>query len=185
AFFLTTMAALAGAGATPATPDDTLLLLGARTRAYDATARNDARGLQSALTAFEGLAGRGQPGAWASYYAAFTAWNLAASHLQAGDKAAALEDADTAVRHARRAVALDAGSAECQNMLANAMIGHAVIAGQYDAHAEEIAAVRRKALALGPRNPRVGLMEDGVIFNVPPERGGDKQKGIARWLEAM
>jgi hypothetical protein len=29
------------------------------------------------------------------------------------------------------------------------------------------------------------MMHAGMIFNIPPERGGDQRKGIERWLEAM
>lgn len=71
-------------------------------------------------------------------------------------------------------------------MLANALIALAVTdSSQFQALATELAGVRRKALELGPRNPRVVMMDAGMIFNIPPERGGDQQKGIARWREAM
>lgn len=180
--------ALAGAALlwTPGTPDSTTLLIAARARAYDATARNDAAGLQRALAAFETLAAQDNPGPWPSYYASWSAWNLAASYLQANDPPAAKAALETAVRHARRAVALDAGSAECQNMLANAMIGLAVTdRTQFQTLAAELTGVRAKALELGPRNPRVVMMHAGMIFNIPPENGGDQRKGIARWLEAI
>src|SRR4029079_2139901 len=38
---------------------------------------------------------------------------------------------------------------------------------------------------LGPHNPRAVMMEAGMIFNIPPERGGSQEKGIARFIEAL
>jgi hypothetical protein len=71
-------------------------------------------------------------------------------------------------------------------MLANALIAAAVIdPNQFQARATELAPVRKRALELGPRNPRVVMMDAGMIFNIPPERGGSQERGIARWLEAI
>jgi hypothetical protein len=160
-------------------------LIAARTRAYDANVRNDAAGLAHALAVFERLAATDKTGPWPAYYAAWTAWSLGGSHVQAGNQAAAKASLETAVRYARIAVTRDAG-AECQAMLANALIGLAVTdASQFQALATELAPVRKKALELGPRNPRVVMMHAGMIFNIPPDRGGDQRKGIERWLEAM
>src|SRR4029078_1256842 len=76
--------------------------------------------------------------------------------------------------------------AEFQTMVANAMIGQAVIdSARFQALVPEIAAARKKAIELGPRNPRAVMMEAGMIFNIPPERGGSQDKGIARFLEAL
>ena len=165
--------------------DATSVLIAARTRAYDANVRNDAAGLAHALAAFERLADADKTGPWPAYYAAWTAWSLAGSQVQAGEQTAAKASLEKAVRHARIAVSRDPG-AECQAMLANALIGLAVTdATQFQALATELAPVRQKALELGPRNPRVVMMHAGMIFNIPPERGGDQRKGIERWLEAM
>ena len=49
----------------------------------------------------------------------------------------------------------------------------------------ELQEARRRALQLGPENPRVVLMDAGAIFNSPPESGGSRERGIARWMEAI
>jgi hypothetical protein len=166
--------------------DPTSALIAARTRAYDANVRNDAKALAAALDTFAALAREETRAPWPDYYASWTAWSLAASHLQAGDQPAAKRVLEASVRHARRAAALEPASAETHNMLANAMIALAVTdSTQFQALATELVGVRRKALELGPRNPRVVMMDAGMIFNVPKERGGDMQKGIARWLHAL
>jgi tetratricopeptide (TPR) repeat protein len=124
--------------------------------------------------------------AHASYYASWTAWALGAAHFQAGDQAAAKASFETAVRHARRAVSQNRGSAEFHAMLANALIGLAITdRSQFQTLGPELVAARGTSLELAPRNPRVVMLDAGVIFNAPPERGGSREKGIARWLEAI
>ena len=161
-------------------------LLEARTVAYDANIRNDAARLADALAIFERLTADPAVAALAEYYAAWTAWSLAGSHMQAGKQDDAKAAAERAARHARAADAARPNSAEFKAMLANALIAVAVIdPSQFQARAAELAPVRRAALELGPRNPRVVMMHAGMIFNIPPEHGGDREKGIARWLEAI
>jgi tetratricopeptide (TPR) repeat protein len=161
-------------------------LLDARTLAYNANARNDAAGLRRALDTFERLAGDDEAGLLPAYYASWTAWSLAGSHVQAGATDAAKTSVTTAVRYARQIVARQPEAVEFQTMLANAAIGLAVIdSTQFQALVPEIGAARKKALALGPRNPRAVMMDAGMIFNIPPERGGSQEKGIARWIEAL
>jgi hypothetical protein len=53
------------------------------------------------------------------------------------------------------------------------------------AAAQEIAPLRKQALERAPTNPRVVMMDAGMIYNNPPERGGSKERGLARWLEAI
>ncbi len=157
----------------------------ARDRAYTANARNDTGALARALATFEGLSA-GDKDVLAVYYASWTAWSLAGSQIQAGNADAAKASAGTAVRYARLGLSLRPDSAEFQAMAANALIGLAVIDGTtFQALLPDIAAARAKAVELGPRNPRVVMMDAGMIFNIPPERGGSQEKGIARFLEAL
>ena len=161
-------------------------LVEARELAYNANARNDAAGMKRALAAFERLSADDSASALAAYYASWTAWSLAGSHFQARDMEAAKAAIAVAVRHARRGLSLRPDDVEFQTMAANAMIGQAVIDSEkFQALVPEIAAARKKALELGPRNPRAVMMEAGMIFNIPPERGGSQEKGIARFVEAL
>ena len=51
--------------------------------------------------------------------------------------------------------------------------------------AKEIAPLRARVLERAPDNPRVVMMDAGMIFNNPPERGGSRERGLARYLEAL
>ena len=170
----------------PAAQTPRAAMVEAREMAYNANARNDTDGMKRALAAFERVSADDPSSALAAYYASWTAWSLAGSHFQARDMDAAKAAIAAAVGHARRGLALRPGDAEFQTMAANAMIGQAVIdSARFQALVPEIAAARKKALELGPRNPRAVMMEAGMIFNIPPERGGSQEKGIARFIEAL
>jgi tetratricopeptide (TPR) repeat protein len=171
---------------TTAATDSRAQLLNARTVAYDANVRNDTARLGEALAIFERLTSHSAITPLAEYYAAWTAWALAGSQMQAGKQDAAKAAAERAARHARSAAAARPDSAEFKAMLANTLIALAVIdPSQFQARAEELTPVRIAALELGPRNPRVVMMHAGMIFNIPADRGGSQEKGLARWLEAI
>jgi hypothetical protein len=162
------------------------VLLEARDLAYDANYRNDQAGLRAAIAALEPLTASPGEGAHASYYLSWAYWALAGSQVQARDTAGALESGKRAVAHARAAVAARAGDADFHAALANALIVVAILdPPQFRAVATELAGVRRRALELGPDNPRVVMMDAGMIFNNPPERGGGRERGLARWQEAL
>jgi hypothetical protein len=44
----------------------------------------------------------------------------------------------------------------------------------------EAQALRARALDIAPDNPRGLMMDAGLLFNAPPERGGSREKGLAR-----
>jgi hypothetical protein len=161
-------------------------LIDARTRAYEATVHNDAAALASALQSLEALTSDPAVGVFASYYASWTAWSLSASQVQAKDQTGAASSIETAVRHARRAVAQTPDSPDFQTMLAYALLSAIVQdPSRLEALAPDLRAARQRALTLGPRNPRAVMLDAGMIFYAPPERGGSHEKGIARWLEAI
>src|SRR5262249_52998337 len=125
-------------------------------------------------------------GAYTNYYLWWTYWTLVAAQAQANETAGAIESANRALRYARQAAAARPDDPEFQAALANALIAVAVVGRpQFPAMAQEIAGVRTKALELGPKNPRVVMMDAGMIFNNPPERGGSQERGLARWQEAL
>lgn len=161
-------------------------LIDARTRAYDANFQNDAAGLRRAVADFVALADDPQVGRMALYYAAWTEWGLAASELQAGDVLAAIRAGDRAVFYARRALERDLNDPEVMTMLINALIVVAVLDKErFMEAAKEIAPLRQRVLERAPANPRVVMMDAGMIFNNPPERGGSRERGLARYLEAI
>lgn len=162
------------------------VVIEARNLAYDANYRNDQAGLRSAIAALQTLATSKDEGTYAHYYLSWAYWALAASQVQQKDLPSALESAHRAVEHARAAVAASDNDPEFYTALANALIVVAVLdPSQFHTVAKELRIVRRKALGLGPYNPRTVLMDAGMLFHNPPEVGGGKDKGLARWKEAL
>ena len=167
-----------------ATPSERLIE--ARTRAYDANFQNDAVALRKATTDLVALADDRVVGRMALYYAAWTEWALAASEVQDGNIGAGIQAADRSAFYARRALERDDTDADVMTMLVNALIVIAVLDKErFMAAAQEIAPLRKQALERAPTNPRVVMMDAGMIYNNPPERGGSKERGLARWLEAI
>jgi len=141
---------------------------------------------RAAIAALEPLAKSLEEAAYANYYISWAYWALAGSQFQEKNAAGALESAKRAVAHARTGVAARNTDPEFYSMLANAMISVAIMdPPHFKEVATELSGVRKKALELGPDSPRVVMMDAGMIFNNPPERGGGLEKGLARWLEAV
>jgi tetratricopeptide (TPR) repeat protein len=161
------------------------LLIEARNLAYDGNYRNDQAGLRSAIATLDPLA-KTTEAAYAYYYLSWTYWALAASQVQQQEVRGALESANLAVEHARSGLAARDQDPEFYTALANALIVVAVLdRTRFSEVAPELAAVRRKALQLGPNNPRTVLMDAGMIFNTPPAIGDQRERGLARWQEAL
>jgi hypothetical protein len=90
----------------------------------------------------------------------------------------AIAAAERSVAHSRKALEQDGSDPEVLAMLVNGLIAAALMDPPPRQEViTEFMAVRRKAVALGPENPRVAIMDAGIIFNAPPEFGGDKDKG--------
>lgn len=161
-------------------------LIEARDLAYDANYRNDQAGLRSAIAAMQPLTKAADVGADAHYYLSWTYWALAASQVQEKNMSGGLESGKLALEHARSGVAARGQDAELQTALANALIVVGILdRAQFEPIFAELKDVRAKALALGPANPRVAIMDAGIIFNTPVEAGGNPERGIARWHEAL
>lgn len=159
----------------------------AKQLAYDANYRNDAAGLRDAVRRFERLARDRGLAAAALYYAGWTRWVLAASEVTAGDTAAARATLAAAVRDLERALALRPDDPDTHAVLAWALVAIAALDRftHWGEMSDVVAKHRARALALGPRNPRVMIMDAGMTFYTPPQQGGSQERGIARWLEAL
>jgi hypothetical protein len=161
-------------------------LIEARNLAYDANYRNDQQGLRSAIGILAPLAAAGDVNAYRHYYLSWTYWALANSQLEEPDVPGALESARRAAEYARLGLAQRSDDPEFHVVLVNALI----VIGTVDASAREpmtveFSTARRRALELGPTNPRVVMMDAGVIFYAPAARGGSRERGLARWEEAL
>ncbi len=161
-------------------------LLEARDLAYDANYRNDQAGLRSAIAALQPVTKAANESADAHYYLSWTYWALTASQVQEKDMAGGLESAKLALDHARVGLTSRDKDPEFHTALANALIVVGILdRSQFKQVFAELADVRAKALELGPANPRVVIMDAGIIFNTPVEAGGNPERGIARWQEAL
>jgi tetratricopeptide (TPR) repeat protein len=161
-------------------------LIAARARAYDANFQNDAAGLRAAIAEFETLIDDRTVGRMARYYASWTEWALAMSEMQAGRTPEAIVATERSVAHSRKALEHDGSDPEVLTMLVNGLIAAALMnPPPRQELITEFMDVRRKAVALAPENPRVVIMDAGIIFNAPPDFGGDKDKGLARWKQAL
>lgn len=162
------------------------LVIEARNLAYDANFRNDQTGLRSAIAALQPLVSDADVGAYANYYLSWTYWALAASQVEAKDVPGAIASGTLSAEHARRGLAVRERDPEFLTALVNGLIVVAVLdKAQFQAAAAEIRPVRKKALELGAANPRVVMMDAGMLFNNPPSVGGGQDKGLARWKEAL
>ena len=161
------------------------ILIEARDLAYDANYRNDQAGLRAAIAALEPLVKMPEERPYANYYLSWSFWVLAGSQALEKDASAAQESAALAVEHARAGLAVRQGDPEFHTILANALIATAVLGRtQFTLILAELQSVRRRALDLGPANPRTVLMDAGIIFNSPPDMGGSQERGLARWRDA-
>jgi tetratricopeptide (TPR) repeat protein len=167
-------------------------LLAAKRAAYQANLKNDALGLQAAVEKLDALVMNSELGAYALYYAGWTRWSLAAAQLQANQHDEALASLNRSAEDLKKALALlpenapSLTQAEFQSQLASSLIALAVVDGKRMAELlPEVQKLRKQALELAPANPRVVMMDAGMIFNTPPQYGGSQEKGIERWLEAV
>ena len=166
--------------------DATKQLLDAKKLAYDANFRNNPKGLTSAIATFDALTADKKLASLAFYYAGWSRWSLAASQFQDQKMADALATLDRATADLRKAVELEPDNAEFLSLQAQTMISAASIErSRFAQVGAEISKLRKRSLELAPNNPRVIMMDAGLIFWAPPERGGSKEKGIDRWLEAI
>lgn len=128
-----------------------------------------------------------------AYYQAGTASGLLAAFVSpgsvsnpAGDPPAMLRHMQEAAEDLERAVAVAPDFADAHVALAN---NYGIRIGLEPDRAADLAArskaARERALALGPRNPRVVIGHAGFLFWAPPQAGGDRERGMARYREAL
>jgi tetratricopeptide (TPR) repeat protein len=128
-----------------------------------------------------------------AYYQAGTASGLLAAFVAPGSVANAAGDPPAMLRHMQeaaedleRAVAVAPDFADAHVALAN---NYGIRIGLEPDRAADLAArskaARERALTLGPRNPRVVIGHAGLLFWAPPQAGGNRERGMARYREAL
>jgi tetratricopeptide (TPR) repeat protein len=185
--FLTMAIAAALVGDAPSqTLDARRQLIAAKTALYDGNFRNDQAGMKAAVAHALDASQHEPLRAMALYYAAWGEWAIAHSQMQAGDLTGASASLGRAEQHARAGLQSRPNDPEFVLMLANALIWRIVAEPTRVAQiGSEVRKLRAKVLELAPDNPRVVIMDAGLIFNNPPERGGSREQGLARWQHAL
>ena len=177
--------ALASAHGDPASKARQTLVAAKRT-AYESNYRNDQAGLRTAIAAFAASEADPELGYFALYYEGWSEWMLASSQIVAAQPAAATASLESSVGHMKRAAALRPDDAESETVLVFSLVAiTSVTPARWKDLAMEIGELRRRAVALAPRNPRVMIMDAMMAFYAPAQYGGGQEKGIARWLEAL
>jgi hypothetical protein len=184
---ITTIVVCSGtAHAQPAAANARRDLIAAKSAMYDSNFRNDRDGLRAAIRQAQASGADESVRAMAFYYAAWGEWALSHSELQSGDMASAHTTLLRAERAARAGLALRPDDVEFVVMLADVLIWRLVAdASQFASIAPEVRRLRVRAFTVQPENPRALIMDAGLVFNTPPERGGDRQKGLAQWQRAI
>jgi hypothetical protein len=168
------------------TADARKQLVATKAALYDSNFRNDQPGLRRAVDRALEAATQPTVRPMALYYAAWGEWTLSHSQMQSGELAGARASLARCEQHARAALALRPNDPEFVVMLANALIWRIIAEpGRLTDIGAEVRTLRTRALELAPENPRVIMMDAGLIFNNPPERGGSREKGLARWQQAI
>lgn len=161
-------------------------LIAARKAAVDASFRNDQDGLTRAIAVLDGLAGEATLGPRALYWAGWSRWMLAASQIQAGSPGDAMASLERAATDLTRALEGRPDDPEALAILAWALSAQAFIEpARWTELSPKVTANRRRAVELGPDNPRVMIMDAGMTFFTPAQFGGSQERGVERWLEAL
>lgn len=185
--FIPVVVLLGGAAhAQNAPPQARQELIAAKAAMYDSNFRNDRDGLRSAIQRAQAASADGSVRAMALYYVAWGEWALSHADLQAGSISQAQSTLLRAEQAARAGLALRPNDVEFVVMLADVLIWRLVAdPAKFPAIAPEVRTLRAHAFGLQPDNPRALIMDAGLVFNTPPERGGDRQKGLALWKRAI
>lgn len=160
------------------------VLIEARNLAYDANYRNDQAGLRAAIDAISPLLST-ELAADAHYYLWFANWALSGSYFQEQNFTGALATGNAALANARKVFEMRPRDPEAHAALANALVTVMILdRSKFQQAYAEMQIARASALNLGAQNPRVLMMNAGVLFNDPAVTDG-QARGLARWLEAM
>ena len=177
---------LASGPSQAAAPDSPKKLLELRSLVQDANFRNDPTQLHALSEQIATLSADKKVEPYALYEAGWADLAVFNAEFLAGRKKESAAALSSALDRFRRTVALMPEDADANAMLANALISIAISTPDgIRTYGPELARVRRRALRLGPKNPRVVLMDAGMIFNTPPEHGGSQEEGLERWKEAL
>jgi tetratricopeptide (TPR) repeat protein len=122
--------------------------------------------------------------AWVHYFIAFADWQMA--FVTFGNTEGAKKTAGDAITHLQAATKLKANLVDAYAVLRRCYLWQYLLDPKNGTTAwRESAAALQKAREYAPENPRVIFEEAIDWFYKPPQAGGDQQKGLARFQEAI
>jgi hypothetical protein len=167
-------------------PDPREEFAAAKRLAYASNYRNDQDGLRQAIGRFEQLAALPEMAPAAVYHASWARWVLAPSESVAAHPEAAAAALEAGVGDLKKGLELRPDDPEMHALMAWSLMGIASAdRAKWSVVAPDMAKHRQRAVELAPRNPRVMIMDAGMVFYTPPAAGGSQDKAIAAWLEAL
>ena len=177
--------ACASASRRSAPGDSVERLIALKRHVIDANYRNDRQALRASLAELMPLEADSAIRPLVLYHEALARWFLAASLSLDADTAAARTNLESALAGLRRALALDTSSADL-HALAAFVINALALSDRtrIPQLLPELRLHRQRALALGPQNPRVIIMDASLLFYAPPP-AGSQDLALARWNEAL
>ena len=154
--------------------------------ARDADLKADWDGLLDARARVAALESANQPPGLVAYYLGYIDWRTSSlAFLVSGQQGMAALLA-RAVDHLRASVAATPTFAEAQALLATCA---GILAGTTPSRLEELSPVMKAAwppaLEHGGGNPRVQLLRAMTEVFAPPQYGGNRERGLERWSEAI
>lgn len=147
--------------------------------------RSDVPALQHALTELKPLFATPDLAARAAYFSGFANWQLALTEGTADPRERG-PYLDRAISDLQVAVNLNDADAE-----ATLLLGHCYgLKRSFDPKGDPVIqlqaiALRSRAKALAPTNPRVVLIDAMGLYYRPAQVGGNREAGLARWREAL
>lgn len=158
----------------------------AKREALDADLRADWDALLNARERFARLPDTGDAAPVKQYYLGYVDWRLGSLVYVAVGNPAMLPLISRAVEELSKSATLQPASADTQALLAS-LSGISI--GLDRTRAATMGPVSKAAWAaaldLGKDNPRVQLLRAMTEFFAPPEFGGDREGGVARWKRAI
>jgi tetratricopeptide (TPR) repeat protein len=122
--------------------------------------------------------------AWVHYFIAFADWQMA--FVTFGNPEGAKRTANDAITHLQTATKLKGNLVDAYAVLRRSYFWQYLLDPKLGTTVwRESAMALQKARELAPENPRVMFEEAIDWFYKPPQAGGDQQKGLARFQEAV
>lgn len=153
--------------------------------AHDADLKGDWEGLVNARTRVAAAEGRVDP-TLVSYYLGYVDWRMSSLAYLVTGPSGMVALLDRALEHLRASVTATPTFAEGHALLATCA---GILSGTDPSRVPVLGPIIKNAWAAalehGASNPRVQLLRAMMEFFAPPQYGGNRERGLERWKEAI